>query len=87
MKIQGKYTSAEVFAPEIEETARQFAQELCDHPAMAGFGLLRCPTSMPVGDAMSERLTRWASMSIRSMWGRHRVYDFDAQTLSSGRAG
>ena len=43
MKIQGKYTSAEVFAPEIEETARQFAQELCDHPAMAGVRIAQMP--------------------------------------------
>lgn len=43
MKIQGKYTSAEVFAPEIEETARQFVQELCDHPAMAGVRIAQMP--------------------------------------------
>lgn len=43
MKIQGKYTSAEVFAPEIEESARTFVQALCDHPAMEGIPIAQMP--------------------------------------------
>lgn len=43
MIIQGQYTSAEVFADTIEDSARQHLQDLCDHPAMAGIRITQMP--------------------------------------------
>ena len=36
MRIAGKYTSAEIFTENIEETALQWVREQCDHPAFEG---------------------------------------------------
>lgn len=64
MIIQGKYTSAVVFAQEIEEAAQNFVQGLCDHPAMEGIRIAQMPdvhagkgcnvgTAYPIGEHLN----------------------------------
>lgn len=61
MIIQGKYTSAKIFAEQVEAEALQFVQTLCDDPAMAGVPIAQMPdvhagkgcnvgTAYPIGE-------------------------------------
>ena len=43
MIITGKYTSATIFADNLETSAKEFIQTLCDHPAMSGTSILEMP--------------------------------------------
>lgn len=43
MTIEGKHTTAEIFAPEIEAAALDFVKQLCDHPAMEGVKIVQMP--------------------------------------------
>ena len=43
MIINGKTTSAEIFTDNIEESARAWVAELCDHPAMEGLPIVQMP--------------------------------------------
>lgn len=43
MIIQGKHTSAAIFADTIEDAALQWLSELCDSPAMAGVRVVQMP--------------------------------------------
>lgn len=43
MIVEGKMTSAEIFADKIEEAALIWLKELCDHPAMEGVPVVQMP--------------------------------------------
>lgn len=43
MIITGKTTSAEIFTDNIEDSALQWVNELCDHPAMKGVNIVQMP--------------------------------------------
>lgn len=43
MTIEGQYTSAEIFAESIEETALQWVREQCDHPAFESVKIVQMP--------------------------------------------
>lgn len=43
MNIQGKYTSAEIFTDNIEESALEWVKAQCDHPAFQGIKIVQMP--------------------------------------------
>ena len=43
MNIQGKYTSAEIFTDNIEESALERVKAQCDHPAIQGIKIVQMP--------------------------------------------
>lgn len=43
IEIKGKYAEAVVYAEDFEDTALQFVEQLCDHPAMAGIRIAQMP--------------------------------------------
>ncbi len=43
MKIEGKYTSAEIFTDNIEESALEWVKTQCDHPAFSGVKIVQMP--------------------------------------------
>lgn len=43
MTIEGKHSTAEIFAPEIEAAALDFVKQICDHPAMEGVKIVQMP--------------------------------------------
>lgn len=64
MIIEGKTTSAEIFADKIEDPALQWVKELCDSPAMRGIPVVQMPdvhagnacnvgTAYPIGSYVS----------------------------------
>lgn len=43
MIVNGKYTSAEIFAEHIEEAALQWVEAQCNHPAFKGIPIVQMP--------------------------------------------
>lgn len=43
MNLQGKYTSAEIFTDNIEESAIEWVKAQCDHPAFEGIKIVQMP--------------------------------------------